>query len=112
MAKKKKKYTVYSTNPDYEYSYDEPVEETLCPELQRLRVSLDRKKRAGKKVTLVKGFIGNEEDLKALGKTLKAKCGVGGNAKDGEILIQGDHRDKVLSLLLQLGYSGTKKSGG
>lgn len=101
---------VYSTNPDFKYTVAETEEEdTLPPEKQKLTVSIDRRNRGGKQVTVVKGFAGSEDDLKALAKNLKQKCGVGGNAKDGEILIQGDLRDKVLDLLLQAGYSKTKK---
>ncbi len=101
---------VYSTNPDFKYTVAETEEEdTLPPEKQKLVVSIDRRNRGGKQVTVVKGFAGSEDDLKALAKNLKQKCGVGGNAKDGEILIQGDLRDKVLDLLLQAGYSKTKK---
>lgn len=103
---KKKVGVVYSTNPDYQYEYedDEPQVATLPPQQQKLRVSLDRKQRGGKQVTLVAGFVGIEEDLAELGKMLKTKCGVGGNAKDGEILIQGDHREKVVALLSAAGY--------
>lgn len=101
---------VYSTNPDYQYQTAEsPEEETLPPDRQRLYVSLDRSGRAGKSVTLVSGFVGTDDDLKDLGKTLKTRCGVGGSAKDGEILIQGDHRDRVLQLLSDLGYRAKKK---
>ena len=103
---------VYSTNPDYDYEYEADSVDTLPEQQQKLRVSLDRKKRKGKEATLIKGFIGQEEDLKTLGKWLKSKCGVGGTVKDGEILIQGDQRDKVVGLLLEKGYSQTKKSGG
>lgn len=103
---------VYSTNPDFEYDYDqETEEETLPPNQQDLRVMLDRKNRKGKAATLVTGFVGTEDDLKDLGKMLKTKCGVGGSAKDGEIIIQGDLRDKVLELLKNAGYKA-KKSGG
>lgn len=103
---------VYSTNPDFEYDYDEETqEETLPPNQQDLRVMLDRKNRKGKAATLVTGFVGTEDDLKGLGKMLKTKCGVGGSAKDGEIIIQGDLRDKVLELLKNAGYKA-KKSGG
>lgn len=102
---------VYSTNPDFAYTTDQEEEvETLEPSKQELRVWLDRKQRGGKVVTLVKGFVGRDEDLQALAKMLKTKCGVGGAAKEGEILIQGDHRDKVVELLLKSGYR-CKKAG-
>ena len=106
MSKKKAIGVVYSTNPDYQYQYDdEPEAETLPPAKQRLRVSLDRHHRGGKTVTLVTGFVGSDDDLQALGKTLKSRCGVGGAAKDGEIIIQGDHLDKVRQLLATDGYN-------
>jgi len=112
MAKKKKINVVYSTNPDYGFEYDEDEnEETLPPDEQMLYVSIDRKQRKGKEVTLVEGFVGDSEDLKDLAKLLKSKCGVGGTAKDGEILIQGNHRDKVFDILLKEGYSAKKKGG-
>ncbi|MDR2424832.1 MAG: translation initiation factor [Prevotellaceae bacterium] len=96
---------VFSTNPDYEYEYhSEETEETLEPAKQRLTVRLDKKQRGGKKVTLVGGFVGSVDDLKNLGKDLKTKCGTGGNVKDGEILIQGDFRNKVLEYLSKEGY--------
>jgi len=96
---------VYSTNPDYEYRKDEaPEEDTLEPGKQKLRVSLDRKQRKGKTVTLITGFVGKEEDLKELGKMLKTKLGVGGSAKDGEIIIQGEFKEKVEAILRQEGY--------
>ena len=102
---------VYSTNPDFQYQTDEaPEADTLPPAQQDLRVWLDRKHRAGKVATLVKGFVGREEDLQTLAKLLKTKCGVGGSAKEGEILIQGDHRDRVVELLLKEGYK-CKKAG-
>ncbi len=92
---------VFSTNPDFNDWDDdqEPEAETLPPKQQKLIVSLDKKQRKGKKVTLVKGFVGSNEDLKDLGKTLKSKCGVGGSVKDGEIIIQGDFKEKVKQIL-------------
>ncbi|MBO7585450.1 MAG: translation initiation factor [Bacteroidales bacterium] len=100
---------VYSTNPDFKYetSVEEEVQ-TLPAAQQKLIVTIDRRARAGKQVTLVSGFIGKEEDLAALAKTLKTKCGVGGSAKDGEILIQGDWRDRVVALLKSLGYNAKR----
>ena len=112
MAKKKKINVVYSTNPDYSYDFNEDQEsETLDANQQSLYVSIDRKKRAGKEVTLVEGFIGHLDDLKDLAKTLKSKCGVGGAVKDGEILIQGKFKEKVYDLLKDLGYSVKQKGG-
>ncbi len=103
---------VYSTNPDFQFQNEEEQEqETLSPSEQNLRVSLDKKNRKGKAVTLITGFIGSEEDLKDLGKLLKTKCGVGGSAKEGEILIQGDFRNKIVQLLQSEGYK-VKRSGG
>ena len=103
---------VYSTNPDFEYTTTQEEEATtLPPQQQNLRVWLDRKHRGGKTVTLVKGFVGSEADLADLGRMLKSKCGVGGSAKDGEIIIQGDHRDRVVDLLVAAGYK-CKKAGG
>lgn len=96
---------VYSTNPDFQYQTEGPQEEeTLPPAKQRLIVGIDRRNRGGKQVTLVSGFVGKAEDLKELGRILKTKLGVGGSAKDGEITIQGDFRDKVVSILQQMGY--------
>lgn len=103
---------VFSTNPDFNYTTDE-VEEatTLPPEKQNLRVWLDRNHRGGKTVTLIKGFVGTDDDLKELAKELKSRCGVGGSAKDGEIIVQGDHRERIVEILLSKGYRA-KKAGG
>lgn len=102
---------VYSTNPDFEYNTGgEPEVETLPPAKQDLRVWRDSKQRGGKVVTLVKGFVGTDDDLEELGRTLKRGCGVGGSTKDGEIIIQGDHRDRVVEILTKAGYR-CKKAG-
>jgi len=96
---------VYSTNTDYKFDVDEElVEETLPKEKQLLKVELDKKNRKGKSVTLITNFIGSDDDLVTLSKFLKVKCGVGGSARNGEILLQGDFRTKVLELLKQEGY--------
>ncbi len=102
---------VYSTSPDYQYTTADDSVETLAPSQQDLRVWLDKKHRAGKVATIVRGFVGSEGDLKELAKLLKSKCGVGGSAKDGEIIIQGDHRDRVVEILAKSGYK-SKKAGG
>lgn len=103
---------VYSTNPDFEYDIaGEQEPETLAPERQNLRIWLDRKHRGGKTVTIVRGFVGREADLAELGRMLKSKCGTGGSVKDGEIIIQGDRRDRVAELLAAAGYV-CKKAGG
>ena len=103
---------VYSTNPDYNYEMDDDEEQvTLEPPQQNLRVQLDRKNRGGKVVTLITGFVGTENDLKDLGKLLKTKCGVGGSAKDGEMIIQGDFKQKIVELLKKEGYTKTKAVG-
>lgn len=106
---KKNLNMVYSTNPDFQYESDEtPEEETIPNEKQLLRVVLDKKQRRGKAVTLVTGYVGTDEDLNELGKMLKVKCGVGGSVKDGEIIVQGDVRDKVLTILQKERYSKTR----
>jgi translation initiation factor 1 len=102
---------VYSTNPDFNIESEESNQETLPPAQQDLRVWRDSKSRKGKTVTLVKGYVGTDDDLKDLEKLLKSKCGVGGTSKDGEIVIQGDMRDKVHDILKAAGY-GVKKAGG
>lgn len=109
---KKRLGTVYSTDPNFSYDTDKEEDaETLPANQQNLKVQLDKKQRKGKAVTLVTGFIGQEDDLKELGKKLKTKCGVGGSAKEGEIIIQGDFREKVMQLLQEEGYK-VKKIGG
>ena len=102
---KKKLNIVYSTNPEFEYEKEEtPQVDTLVNEKQLLRIKLETKQRRGKAVTIVTGFVGKEEDLNDLGKLLKTKCGVGGSVKDGEIIVQGDMRNKVLAILQKEGY--------
>ncbi len=103
--KKNKVNVVYSTNPDFSFDFEEnEVEETLPANQQHLKVQIDRKQRKGKEVTLVTEFIGLPDDLNALGKLLKSKCGVGGTTKDNVIMIQGNHIDKIVEILLGLGY--------
>ena len=100
---------VFSTNPNFQYETEEKEEQELLPKnQQKLRVKLDRKNRGGKTVTLVTGFVGPEDDLKALGKLLKGKLGVGGSAKDGEIIIQGEFKERVIDILLKEGYKDVK----
>lgn len=95
---------VFSTNPDFRFEDENPEPETLAPAQQKLHVRMERSGRGGKTVTIVDGFVGTEADLEALGKTLKTKCGVGGSVKDGQIIIQGDFRQRVVSLLTAAGY--------
>lgn len=103
---------VYSTDPEFRYEAEPgALQETLPPQQQKLRVRVETKHRGGKAATLVTGFIGKEEDLELLGKQLKNHCGTGGTAKDGEVIVQGDQREKVVQWLLKNGYSNTKKAG-
>ena len=113
MAKKNdwknREGVVYSTSSDFNYNYQQDDEAaTLPPQQQQLKVLLDKSGRAGKQVTLVTGFIGTANDLETLGKTLKNKCGTGGSVKDGEIIIQGDFRDRVVQLLVKDGYKAKR----
>jgi translation initiation factor 1 len=108
MNKKFKNLNFYSTNPDFKY--DDDLEETISKDKQNLEVWID-KHRAGKTAVIIKGFIGNNNDLKSLSKMLKTKCGVGGSAKKGEIIIQGDVRDKIMNILKKEGYN-FKRVGG
>ena len=106
---KKRDGVVYSTNSDFEFNYSESTSQaTLPPQQQSLKVLLDKSMRAGKQVTLVTGFVGSSDDVEKLGKMLKTKCGVGGSVKDGEVLIQGDHRDKVVQILAMEGYKAKR----
>jgi translation initiation factor 1 len=109
---KKRDGVVYSTDSNFGFSYQQNEEQTtLPPQQQNLKVMLDKSMRAGKQVTLVTGFVGMAADLEVLGKLLKTKCGVGGSVKDGEIIIQGDVRDKLLQVLQKEGYKA-KRAGG
>lgn len=101
---------VYSTNPNYKSNEDESFEESVAPGQQDLRVWLEKNHRGGKTATVIKGFMGPSADLETLGKTLKTKCGTGGSVKDGEIIIQGDHREKIMTMLSTMGYK-VKKAG-
>jgi translation initiation factor 1 len=103
---------VYSTNPDYKYNYQNETEAVTCPpQQQELRIFMEKKHRGGKTACVIKGFVGKQDDLEELGRLIKTKCGTGGSAKDGEIIIQGDFRDKILQILLEKGYKA-KKAGG
>ena len=109
IDRKKRIGVVYSTNTDYEYSDDSQEEaDTLPKNQQKLRLNMERAGRGGKTVTLVKGFVGSDKDINALCKLLKQKCGVGGSVKDGEIIIQGDHRQRLVEILKKEGYTQTK----
>jgi len=111
MSKKNRTNIVYSTNSDFDYEYEsEQQEETILPHQQNLKILLEKKGRRGKTVTIVNGFIGSDIDLNDLSKNLKTKCGTGGSAKNGEILLQGDFRDKILDILNEMGYQA-KKAG-
>jgi len=112
MSKKNKPDSrgfVFSTDPNFKFEEESNSTETFTPAQQKLKVRLDTKHRAGKAVTLVEGFIGKEEDLEDLGKKLKSFCGTGGSAKDGEIIIQGDQREKVMQWFIKNGYKNVKK---
>jgi translation initiation factor 1 len=114
MSKKNKPDSrgfVYSTDPDFSFEQEKLNEEILLPAQQKLRIRLDTKNRGGKAVTLIEGFVGKENDLEDLGKKLKNFCGTGGSAKDGEIIIQGDQREKVIQWLIKNGYTNSKKAG-
>lgn len=114
MSKKNKpdnRGFVFSTDPNFRFEEEREERDTLPPAQQNLRVKLETKHRAGKTVTLVDGFVGTDDDAEKLGKQLKNLCGTGGSVKDGEIIVQGDHREKVLQFLIKNGYSKTKKAG-
>ena len=109
IARCKRTGVVYSTNPDYAYEQDEPdVADTLPNHQQPLRLAMERAGRGGKTATIIRGFVGSDDDLKALCKLLKQRCGLGGSAKDGEIIIQGDHRQRLLDLLKAQGYTSAR----
>lgn len=113
MSKKNKNEGgfVFSTNPNFNIENENEAVETLPPNEQKLKVWLEKNHRGGKTASVIKDFVGNGEDLEQLAKVLKNKCGTGGSAKDGEIIIQGDHREKIIKLLLDMGYAA-KKAGG
>ena len=110
MSKKNKIGVVYSTNPEYQYQYEDnnASVETLPPSQQKLHVRMERSGRGGKTVTVVDNFVGTDDDLNALGRTLKTKCGVGGSVKDGQIIIQGDFRDRITTLLQEMGWKASR----
>lgn len=103
---------VYSTDPNFNFESSGDALDTLLPSQQKLRIQLETKHRGGKTASIILGYIGKDEDLQTLAKQLKNFCGTGGTAKDGEIVIQGDHREKMLQWFLKNGYSQTKKAGG
>lgn len=103
---------VYSTDPSFSFEADQTPQATLAPAQQKLRLWLETKHRGGKAATVITGFVGTDDDMEALSKQLKNYCGTGGSAKDGEIIIQGDQRDKVLQWLIKNGYTQSKKAGG
>jgi translation initiation factor 1 len=103
---------VYSTDPSFSFESDRTPQATLAPAQQKLRLWLETKHRGGKAATVITGFVGTDDDMEALSKQLKNYCGTGGSAKDGEIIIQGDQRDKVLQWLIKNGYTQSKKAGG
>jgi translation initiation factor 1 len=103
---------VFSTDPNFKIEEEIEIAETLLPNQQKLRIWLETKHRGGKTASVISGFIGKDEDLQSLSKNLKNACGTGGTAKDGEIIIQGDHREKILQWLVKNGYSQAKKAGG
>jgi translation initiation factor 1 len=112
MSKNTKSFSslVYSTDPNFKLEEEDSVEqETLLPEEQKIKIKLEKKHRGGKTVTLIENFVGTDADKEELGKKLKTSCGTGGSVKDGEILVQGDNRDKVLQWLLKNGYKNSKK---
>ncbi len=111
MNKKNQDRVVYSTNPDFKYGQEEPLRETLPVAQQQLYIWIDSKGRKGKTVSLIRGFTGNDQDLDTLAKELKTLCGTGGTAKNGEIIIQGDFREKIMRFLSGKGYK-VKKAGG
>lgn len=111
MSKKNNGGLIYSTNPNFKIEEEEESAESLAPNQQDLRVFIEKNNRGGKTVSIVRNFIGNNTDLETLGKELKNKCGTGGSVKDGEIIIQGDFREKILQILIQKGFKA-KKAGG
>ena len=102
----------YSTNPDYKPGDDSEIIDSIKPSQQALKVWIEKKHRGGKPVSIIEGFVGNVNELKELGKIIKTRCGVGGTEKDGNIIIQGEFRDRIVAILHELGYKNTKKAGG